>query len=214
MKAARFTLLLLCLLALPNLGHAASTVWLEAEQFRNLGGWVNDAQFVDQMGSPYLLAIGLEGPVGDAVTPATIPAAGKYRLWVRSRDWVPEFSPGKFQVLLGGQKVEQVFGASKKEGWVWGEARLDFGWQDEQKFGRVPHFGVAEDECLTLSIGMRAPSAGEMLAAFAAHNALDLDEALRDADPDLSLPANPAEIDADAVRRARTTLQAALALVL
>jgi len=76
----------------------------------------------------------------------------------------------------------------------------------------VPHFGVAEDECLTLSIGMRAPSAGEMLAAFAAHNALDLDEALRYADPDLSLPANPAEIDADAVRRARTTLQAALAL--
>ncbi len=76
----------------------------------------------------------------------------------------------------------------------------------------MPHFGVAEDACLTLSIGMRAPSAGELLAAFAAQNALELDEALRYADPDLTVASEPAEVDAAAVGRVRATLNAALAL--
>ncbi|MBC7078637.1 MAG: hypothetical protein H5T92_10090, partial [Synergistales bacterium] len=51
-------------------------IWLETEKFENRGGWVNDAQFVDQMGSPFLLAIGLEGPVQDASTTVNVPKAG------------------------------------------------------------------------------------------------------------------------------------------
>ena len=98
---------------------AASTIWLEAEHFTDLGGWVNDAQFVDQMGSPYLLAIGLEGPVRDAVTRVKVTAAGKYRLWARTRDWVPEHSPGRFQVVVNGKAMPHVFGASKAPGWTW-----------------------------------------------------------------------------------------------
>src|SRR5690348_9009515 len=43
-------------------GHAA-TVLVEAENFRNTGGWLIDPQFMDQMGSPYLLAHGLGVPV-------------------------------------------------------------------------------------------------------------------------------------------------------
>ena len=35
-----------------------AVMWLEAEHFRDTGGWTNDAQFIDQMGSPYLLAAG------------------------------------------------------------------------------------------------------------------------------------------------------------
>ncbi len=65
-------------------------VWLEAEQFSDLGGWVNDAQFIDQMGSPYLLAIGMGTPVQDASTSVMVPNAAKYRLWVRAKDWLPE----------------------------------------------------------------------------------------------------------------------------
>ena len=30
----------------------------------------------------------------------------------------------------------------------------------------VPHHGVAEDACLTFSVGMRAPSAAELLGDF------------------------------------------------
>ncbi len=100
-------------------GWARNTIWLETEQFAQRGGWVNDAQFVDQMGSPYLLAIGLHGPVADATTSVRVPQSGTYRVWARVRDWVPEFSPGRFQLVVGGKTMPHVFGQSKQRGWIW-----------------------------------------------------------------------------------------------
>ena len=55
--------MLLCFAAL---AAQAETVVIEAEWFEDYGGWVNDTQFMDQMGSPYLLAHGLGRPVADA----------------------------------------------------------------------------------------------------------------------------------------------------
>lgn len=70
----------------------------------------------------------------------------------------------------------------------------------------VPHDGVAVDACMTYSIGMRAPSAGELLFDFAAQVAESLPESHRYADPDLA-PANAVgEIDDAALRRARRAL--------
>lgn len=94
-------------------------VWIEAEQFQDHGGWTNDAQFIDQMGSPYLLASGLGTPVADAVTAVRLPRAGTFRLWVRCKDWVPEHHPGLFEVFLGGRRVERAFGGSGRHGWTW-----------------------------------------------------------------------------------------------
>jgi hypothetical protein len=106
-------------------GEADSTViWLEAEQFEDCGGWSNDSQFVDLMGSPYLLATGLGKPVADAVTHATVPAAGQYRLWVRCKDWLPEYSPGRFRVLVNRRPSEQAFGAADSPAWQWVDGGL------------------------------------------------------------------------------------------
>jgi hypothetical protein len=60
----------LALLAASIAGAAdhGATVLVEAEGFQNLGGWVVDQQFMDQMGSPMLLAHGLGVPVEDAAT--------------------------------------------------------------------------------------------------------------------------------------------------
>ncbi len=66
----------------------------------------------------------------------------------------------------------------------------------------VPHHGVAEDACLTYSIGMRAPGAAELLGDFVDTLASEADDALRYRDPDLVPPKDPNEIDADAMRRA------------
>lgn len=77
---------------------------------------------------------------------------------------------------------------------------------------RVPHFGEALSACLTLSLGMRAPSAAEMLAAFAAQQAPEMDEAQRYADPDLRVPADVGAIDATTLKRVRATLACALQL--
>ena len=97
-------------------------VFLEAEQFADLGGWDLDQQSMDQMGSPYLLAHGLGIPVKDAVTQVTFPSAGKYRVWVRTRDWVAPWhapgAPGKFQLLLDGVPLAETFG-TKNADWHW-----------------------------------------------------------------------------------------------
>ncbi|RJP31552.1 MAG: FAD-dependent oxidoreductase [Candidatus Omnitrophota bacterium] len=95
------------------------TIWLEAECFETVGEWVNDSQFVDVMGSPYLLANGVDAPVADAVTHAEIPTDGGYRLWVRCKDWLPEHSPGHFQVLVNGQPSPVTFGDSTDDQWKW-----------------------------------------------------------------------------------------------
>ena len=54
---------------------AGKLALVEAENFEKLGGWAIDQQFMDQMGSPYLLAHGLGEPVADATTSAMLPAA-------------------------------------------------------------------------------------------------------------------------------------------
>ena len=65
----------------------------------------------------------------------------------------------------------------------------------------VPHHGVAEDACLTYSIGMRAPSAAELLGDFVDTLAADADDALRYRDLDLAPPGDPAEIDPQSMAR-------------
>ena len=74
------------------------------------------------MGSPYLLAHGLGRPVADATTTVELPAAGKYRVFVRTKDWVARWNapgqPGKFQVLIDGQPLAETFG-TKGADWFW-----------------------------------------------------------------------------------------------
>ena len=65
----------------------------------------------------------------------------------------------------------------------------------------VPHHGVAEDACLTFSVGMRAPAAAELLGDFVDTLAAEADDSLRYRDPDLAPAGDPNEIDADAMAR-------------
>ncbi|MEO6263592.1 MAG: cupin domain-containing protein [Luteimonas sp.] len=65
----------------------------------------------------------------------------------------------------------------------------------------VPHHGIAEDACLTFSIGMRAPAATELLGDFVDTLAAEADDSLRYRDPDLAPATDPNEIDAAAMQR-------------
>ena len=100
----------------------AGTVLVEAEGFKELGGWVVDQQYMDQMGSPVVLAHGLGEPVADAVTTVRFPAAGTYRVWVRTRDWVAPWNapgaPGRFQLLVDGKPMKTTFG-TEGDPWHW-----------------------------------------------------------------------------------------------
>ncbi len=106
------------------LGHCVhgAQVLVEAESFSERGGWVVDQQFMDQMGSPFLMAHGVGRPVADASTRVTFPSPGSYRVLVRTRDWAapwqaPE-SPGRFQLLIDGEALPVVFG-TQGEAWHW-----------------------------------------------------------------------------------------------
>lgn len=97
-------------------------LFVEAEQFADHGGWELDQQSMDQMGSPYLLAHGLGIPVADATTEVRFPSAGRYRVWVRTRDWVAPWNapgaPGRFQLLVDGKALDETFG-TKSATWHW-----------------------------------------------------------------------------------------------
>ena len=97
-------------------------VLIEAERFEDYGGWVDDSQFMDRMGSAFLLAHGLGVPVEDATTAVEFPAAGVYRVWVRTRDWVAPWNaagaPGRFQLVVGGKTLPTEFGTQGAD-WHW-----------------------------------------------------------------------------------------------
>jgi FAD dependent oxidoreductase/NAD(P)-binding Rossmann-like domain len=100
-------------------------VLVEAESFENRGGWSLDTQFIQEMGSPYLLAHGLGKPVADATTTVTLPEPGVWRIFVRTKDWVARWNasgqPGRFQLLIDGRPVAHTFGATGAN-WFWEDA--------------------------------------------------------------------------------------------
>jgi len=71
---AAFLLSVLVLAAAPV---RAANVLVEAESFKDAGGWVLDTQFIHSMGSPYLMAHGMGEPVKDATTTVKFPQAGR-----------------------------------------------------------------------------------------------------------------------------------------
>ena len=108
------------LLASLLLFAASSSALVEAEAFEDLGGWTVDQQFMDQMGSPYLLAHGRGQPVAEAVTHVKM-APGTYRLWVRTRDWcrpMADVGPGVFRVTVNGEDLG-TFGTGGSGEWEW-----------------------------------------------------------------------------------------------
>ena len=70
----------------------------------------------------------------------------------------------------------------------------------------IGHEGTALDECMTFSVGMRAPAQAELLFDLAEFLAEPLREEQRYADPGLVPAREPGEIDAAALARVRAAL--------
>ena len=125
-------ILLVSLLA-AGLCARAEGVFVECESFADKGGWVLDQQFIDEMGSSYLLAHGMGKQVADASTTVNIPAEGLYTVWARTYNWTSPWSekpgPGKFQIKIGKKILKPVLGSTGKC-WEWqnaGQIRLKAG---------------------------------------------------------------------------------------
>jgi 50S ribosomal protein L16 3-hydroxylase len=75
----------------------------------------------------------------------------------------------------------------------------------------VAHNGVAVgDQCMTYSIGFRAPSRGELIAGWSEHLLAELGDDDRYTDPDLMVQPNPGEIGSDALDRLHGMIAEAL----
>ena len=101
--------------------NKSNAVLIETESFDNKGGWVIDQQSMDVMGSPYLMAHSMGIPVDDASTMVAFPKKGKYKLFVRTRNWTAPWSneaAGQFQVLVDGKPIKKNFGINDKD-WTW-----------------------------------------------------------------------------------------------
>jgi hypothetical protein len=112
-----FIVLFLCLASCKSERYE---LLVEAESFMNKGGWTVDPQFVEQMGSPYLLAHGLGKPVADAEAEITLPGTGRYNVWFRTKNWAPgeEWeAPGRFRMTINGKALKYELGT--EEGWSW-----------------------------------------------------------------------------------------------
>ncbi|MBK8980180.1 MAG: FAD-dependent oxidoreductase [Planctomycetes bacterium] len=149
-----------------------SGVLIEAESFADPGGFVVDTQFVDQMGSPYLLAHGLGTPVADAVTTVTIPGPGRYRVLARTLDWVARFgapgAPGRLRVVVGGAELPAELGVDGAD-WDWhelGAVELPAGDVELRLRDTTGFDGRCDALLLTRERERRPPGSGAELATW------------------------------------------------
>lgn len=109
------------LISFSALAQKKDFVLVEAESFNEKGGWVLDQQFMDQMGSPFLLAHGIGKPVQDASTKVMIPKKGIWHVYVRTWNWCSPWktkeAPGRFKVAVNGVVLDNELGMGKQ--WDW-----------------------------------------------------------------------------------------------
>lgn len=100
----------------------ATTFIIEAEQLELPGGWEQSSIVRDDSIRKFIVA-GPHAKQAPAVGGVAIPHAGKWRLWVRSKDF-PKDRPGtrNFSVRVGAQRSATFFGKHGREefeGWAW-----------------------------------------------------------------------------------------------
>ena len=147
--------------------HVRGFLLVEAEGFADYGGWRIDTQFVHKMGSAYLIASGVGSPVPSARTTVEIPRGGVWHAWARTKDWVPEHSPGAFALLVGGRQGRRL-GVSRRVGWLWeraGDFELPAGPVEMELRDLSGYFGRCDAVLLTTDSGYEPPDEPAALAA-------------------------------------------------
>ena len=113
-------LLALAVWLLPAATGRATTLLIEAENLEMTGGWQSVRE---TRGVREFLWSGMKGQPAPAAGAVELPKTGRWRLWVRSKDF-PNDRPGirNFTVRLGATRAVKVFGRHKQEGvngWEW-----------------------------------------------------------------------------------------------
>lgn len=151
----------------------ASPVFIETESFQEKGGWCVDQQFMDIMGSPYLIAHGCGKPVSDASTGFDVDEGGRYHVYVRTYNWVSPWTttadgPGAFKVKVNGKDLKVILG-TKGDRWMWqhaGSVNLKPGHSTISLSDLTGFEGRCDAIYLTQEEGALPPDGKEALEAF------------------------------------------------
>lgn len=96
------------------------TLWIDAPEFENKGGWKLETQFVRAVGQSYLIACDIPGePVNDAIAEFDVKENGRYRIFVRTKNWKYPEAPGRFNVIVDGKELPAVCGKMPTQSWYW-----------------------------------------------------------------------------------------------
>ncbi len=151
---------------------AKRELWIEAESFETLGGWVIDQQSMDQMGSAYVMAHGMGVPVADAETVCTVPVSGEWTVWARTRDWTAPWKRGRpggvFKVIINGRALPETLGTNGGP-WGWqkaGTVALEKGQAKVALHDLTGFNGRCDALYLTLDPDARPVNGGKELAEF------------------------------------------------
>ena len=131
---------------------------------------------------------GSVGPHVDSYDVFLLQGRGRRRWWVAER-FAEDYRPGLDLRVLRGFRAERE--------WVLGPGDMLY------LPPGVAHHGVALEECLTYSIGFRAPSQYDLVAGFLQCVVGAVDRSRLYADPDLSPAREPGEISPAALGRLR-----------
>ena len=149
--------------------YSQEGILIEAESFPDKGGWVVDPQFVEQMGSPYLMAHGMGNPVENAQTKVSIEKKGVYHVWARTHNWIPGKwdPPGQFHIVINGKSLTNNLGL--KPGWNWeyaGAVKLKKGTSTLELKDLTGFNGRCDAVFISLESDNPPPNRGEKLAVW------------------------------------------------
>ncbi len=153
--------------------------WLR--NFSFLPGWRQDDIMIS-----FAANGGSVGPHTDQYDVFLFQASGTRR-WQIAEQYNPQ--------LLEHEEVKVLANFSAEQSWELGPGDLLY------LPPGVAHFGLAMDNCLTYSIGLRAPSKAEMLADLAEWYSRQENQGGRYADPELELPIDSGELSLDDLAR-------------
>ena len=144
-----------------------SQLYVEAESFAELGGWVVDPHSMKAIGSSYIMAHGIGKPVADARTTVYARSPGRYAVWAKTRDWSDEWregrgsAPGRFRVAVNGAELGAELGSEGRD-WHWqkaGEVDLATGAVDVALHDLTGFNGRCDALVFTDDLGAKPPFA-------------------------------------------------------
>lgn len=119
------------------------------------------------------------------------------------RQWQIDTSPVDEEVLIEDLDVSILAEFEPDEEWVLEPGDMLY------LPPRIAHYGVAIGDCMTYSVGFRAPSDEEVLSGFLASYVTEIDPTKRYSDPDLTPAEHAGEISDDALAYVRDVIRRA-----